>query len=161
MKNTFFIIALILPVVFTFADTDIDSNREKPSIQVVRLNDDHLKIDGLLDEPVWHSAPTGTNFISRSPLDGVEPSFNTTFKILYDNEYLYVGIRAYDNEPDQIIGNLTRKDEYTISDWLYVSIDSFNDNRTAFEFGLNAAGVQHDLVRSDDVESDDTWDGVW
>ncbi|MFC1784383.1 DUF5916 domain-containing protein [Candidatus Neomarinimicrobiota bacterium] len=120
-----------------------------------------MKIDGLLDEPVWHSAPTGTNFISRSPMDGVEPSFNTTFKILYDNENLYVGIRAYDNEPDQIIGNLTRKDEYTISDWLYVSIDSFNDNRTAFEFGLNAAGVQHDLVRSDDVESDDTWDGVW
>ena len=161
MKNTFLIMTLIIPLVFTIADRDINSNREKPTIQVVRVADENLKIDGMLDELVWNSAQTGANFISRSPLDGAEPSFNTTFKVLYDNEYLYVGIRAYDDEPNQIIGNLTRKDEYTTSDWLYVSIDSFNDNRTAFEFGLNAAGVQHDLTRSDDVESDDTWDGVW
>ena len=161
MKNTFLIMTLIIPLVFTIADRDINSNREKPTIQVVRVADENLKIDGMLDELVWNSAQTGANFISRSPLDGAEPSFNTTFKVLYDNEYLYVGIRAYDDEPNQIIGNLTRKDEYTTSDWLYVSIDSFNDNRTAFEFGLNAAGVQHDLTRSDDVESDDTWDSVW
>jgi hypothetical protein len=161
MKNSLYTVALILPIAFTFANKDIETTRAKPSIRVVQLNADRLKIDGLLDEPIWKSAPTGKDFISRSPVDGAEPSFNTTFKILHDEEYLYVGIRAYDDQPNQIIGNLTRKDEYTTSDWLYVSIDSFNDNRTAFEFGLNAAGVQHDLARSDDVESDDIWDGVW
>lgn len=161
MRNAFILLSLIIPVVLTSAERDIDLNQEKPSIQIVQINDKDLQIDGMLNDLVWHSAPTGTNFISRSPLDGAEPSFSTIFKILYDNEYLYVGIRAYDDKPDQIIGNLTRRDEYTISDWLYVSIDSFNDNRTAFEFGLNAAGVQHDLVRSDDVESDDSWDSVW
>jgi hypothetical protein len=44
---------------------------------------------------------------------------------------------------------------------MYVSIDSYNDNRTAFEFGLNAAGVKHDVRRYDDNNMEEEWDAVW
>ncbi|MBC8402918.1 MAG: hypothetical protein H8E14_15640 [Candidatus Marinimicrobia bacterium] len=44
---------------------------------------------------------------------------------------------------------------------MYVSIDSYNDNRTAFEFGLNAAGVKHDIRRYDDNNMDENWDAIW
>ncbi|HAE86887.1 TPA: hypothetical protein DCG86_02560, partial [Candidatus Marinimicrobia bacterium] len=37
----------------------------------------------------------------------------------------------------------------------------YNDNRTAFEFGINAAGVLHDIRRFDDDNADWDWDAVW
>jgi hypothetical protein len=56
---------------------------------------------------------------------------------------------------------LTRRDGHSPSDWLYVSLDSYDDNRTAFEFSLNAAGVKQDLRRFDDDNMDWDWDAVW
>jgi len=126
-----------------------------------KIPSQQITLDGELSESVWAKAVLADNFTQRQPEDGTDPSQETYFKVLYDNEYIYVGIRAYDTDPDKVQGILTRRDEYTPSDWLYVSFDSFDDNRTAFEFGMNPAGVQHDLRRFDDGNADYEWDAVW
>jgi hypothetical protein len=123
--------------------------------------DKTIKIDGHLDEPDWLAAEKYSHFIQRDPVDGAEPSLITEFSVLYDDDNLYVGIRAFDPEPEKIVGILSRRDEYTPSDWLYISIDSYNDKRTAFEFGINPKGVKHDLRRYDDSNADWDWDAVW
>ena len=120
-----------------------------------------IDVDGKLDEPAWHTADWQGDFIQRTPNDGTPGTYPTEFSVLYDNEYLYIGARAYDPNPDKISAILSRRDDYTESDWMYVSIDSYNDNRTAFEFGLNAAGVKHDVRRFDDGNADFEWDAVW
>ncbi len=129
--------------------------------EAVRVNPQSITIDGKLDDPGWRTATAYDSFTQRDPRDGTEPTYPTSFRIAYDGEYLYVAVNAIDAEPDKIKAILTRRDEYTESDWVYVSLDSYNDNRTAFEFGLNAAGVRHDLRRYDDTSADFDWDAVW
>ncbi|MEJ2050274.1 MAG: carbohydrate binding family 9 domain-containing protein, partial [Calditrichota bacterium] len=137
-----------------------DSRRNRTA-EATRVTNNAISIDGKLDEVVWMQAQAYDHFTDRDPVDGAEPSYPTVFRVAYDDQNLYVGIRAFDSEPAKIKRFLTRRDEYTHSDWLYVSIDSYNDNRTAFEFGLNAAGVKHDLRRYDDENADYDWDAVW
>lgn len=134
---------------------------EPREICAKNLKGSHIILDGKLSEAVWSQAEKSGNFTQRNPNDGRTATLKTEFSILYDDNYLYAGIRAWDDEPEKITGILTRRDEYTSSDWLYVSIDSYNDNRTAFEFGLNAAGVKHDLRRYNDDNADEDWDAVW
>lgn len=127
-----------------------------------RLGNASVKIDGRLEEPIWETALWYSEFHQRTPGNGTPATFQTEFAVFYTSEYLIIGARAYDPEPDKIRSILSRKDDYTESDWLYVSIDSYNDNRTAFEFGINAAGVHHDLRRYNDEEGfDENFDAIW
>ncbi|TPV94492.1 MAG: carbohydrate binding family 9 domain-containing protein [Myxococcales bacterium FL481] len=120
-----------------------------------------IRVDGRLDEPDWARAPASTGFWQREPDEGEAPDHQTEFRVLFDEEALYIGVRAHDDEPTAIRALLTRRDQSSSSDWIYVGIDSYADRRTAFVFGLNAAGVQHDMVLFDDTNSDDSWNAVW
>ena len=135
--------------------------RRNRQIRAEHVPGHHIELDGQLTESIWQKAEKGGAFTQRDPEDGAEASHPTRFAVAYDDAYLYVGAWAFDTDPDEIVAILTRRDEYTPSDWIYVSIDSYNDNRTAFEFGLNAAGVKHDLRRYDDTNADWDWDAVW
>ncbi|MFQ5823957.1 MAG: DUF5916 domain-containing protein [bacterium] len=118
-------------------------------------------IDGRLDDSVWQKAEWGSDFIQREPDDGADPSQKTAFKVLYDENNLYVGIRAYDTEPDKIVRRVTRRDEFD-GDWLEINIDSYFDHRTAFSFTINAAGVKGDEAISNDGDNwDSNWNPVW
>ena len=153
---------LIAPVIAQSRTNPADlSTLKDKEIEAFRAEQSEISIDGKLNESVWMLATEGNHFTQRDPSDGDTPTYPTSFRVVYDQENLYVGIRACDEEPGKIKNILTRRDEYTSSDWLYVSIDSYNDNRTAFEFGLNAAGVKHDLRRFDDQNADWDWDAVW
>ncbi|MDZ7290307.1 MAG: carbohydrate binding family 9 domain-containing protein [candidate division KSB1 bacterium] len=118
-------------------------------------------IDGRLDDPVWEKVEWATGFTQREPDDGAAPTFQTAFKILYDEKNLYIGIRAYDNEPDKIVRRVTRRDGFD-GDWLEINIDSYFDHRTGFSFTINAAGVKGDEAISNDGENwDSNWNPVW
>jgi hypothetical protein len=120
-----------------------------------------IAVDGVLSEQAWSEAKPQAEFWQLVPNEGAPPTTSTEFRVLYDDTAIYVGVRAFDNQPDTIRGQLTRRDEDSSSDWITVSIDSYGDNRTAFAFSLNAAGVQHDMLLFDDVKDDASWNAVW
>lgn len=118
-------------------------------------------IDGLIDEPVWSIVQWEDDFTQRQPHEGEPPSQQTMFRILYDDEHLYVAIHALDQEPEKIEKRLDRRDNME-GDWVSVEIDSYFDHLTAFEFAVNASGVKYDaLISSDGDNNDETWDPVW
>lgn len=59
-------------------------------------------IDGDLSDPAWSQAAVITEFHQVEPIAGATPSQPTRAYIMYDSKNLYVGIYAYDSEPDQI-----------------------------------------------------------
>lgn len=126
-----------------------------------RLEHDKPKIDGRLDDAAWKTTGWGSGFIQKTPSEGDKPTFDTTFKILYDKKHLYVGIRALDNEPAKIERRMTRRDEKE-GDWVEITLDSYGDNRTGFSFSVNASGVKKDeLVSGDGDNRDASWDPIW
>ena len=134
---------------------------QTPTMVAVRTHGG-IHIDGRLDEPDWQHASADSSFTQSFPNPGAVPRQRTVVRVLYDNEALYVGIRAFDSHPDSIAAPLARRDSYGIySDWLYFAIDSYHDRRTAFGFAVNPRGVQKDETLSNDNTEDLNWDGVW
>jgi hypothetical protein len=118
-------------------------------------------IDGRADDPVWQTARAVTDFLEFDPNEGKAPRFATEARVAYDDRNLYVFVRAYDPEPEQIKRLLARRDAYTPTDDIWIMVDSYHDRRSGYEFGVNPAGVKRDNSISNDGNEDDAWDGVW
>ncbi|MEQ8524488.1 DUF5916 domain-containing protein [Gracilimonas sp.] len=135
---------------------------ENPAMHAVRIDgENEIVLDGLLSESIWRNVPIATQFTQRAPDDGSAASEKTEIQLIYTDDYLYVGIMAYDSAPDSIKAPLFRRDGDEASDWVYVLFDSYNDKRTAFTFGINPRGVQKDILLYDDTDEDQLWDAVW
>jgi hypothetical protein len=118
------------------------------------------KIDGELDDAAWASAPVQDGFTQKFPNERSAPTGKTSFRVVYDDDALYVGIAC--EQPDApIIARLTRRDRFIESDRVSVSIDTRGDGRSAFELTVNAAGVLSDALRFDDTKIDSDWDETW
>ncbi len=119
-------------------------------------------IDGQADDLIWQAAATGEGFTQNEPVNGAAATESCQFKIAYDAENLYVLIRNHDRHADKILSRLTRRDGDEETDEAGIIIDSYYDRRTAFAFGVTAAGVRNDLIFSNDGENEDkSWDPVW
>jgi hypothetical protein len=122
---------------------------------------DAVKLDGDLTESVWERVTPIRGFLQRDPKEGGAPTFETEIRVLYDRNYLYIGVWAFDGDHRKIVGIRTRRDGDSPSDWIRVMIDSYHDHRTAYEFAVNPAGVKQDRYWFADSNSDTSWDAVW
>ncbi len=122
-----------------------------------------IALDGSLDDPAWRGAPVATNFIQNDPLEGQAATYDTEVRVLYDEEAVYFGVWAKDDEPGAIIVNDLKKDFNTGgSDGFSVIIDTFADERNGYEFAVNPAGAKWDAqISNEGRESNVSWDGIW
>lgn len=119
------------------------------------------KIDGLLDSDIWNQVEWSGDFVQNTPNDGDAPSQKTAFKILYDDNNLYVFIKAYDTEPDKISRLMARRDNFP-GDMVEINIDSDLDKQTAFSFSASASGVIGDEAISQNGSNwDSSWNPIW
>ena len=131
--------------------------------QAVFVSGANIHVDGLDDEPAWKNIPECGDFVQQKPYQQKPPTCETGFRILYDEEFLYFFIRAYDDQPQEIVRRLARRDDIT-GDWVGFMLDSYNDGLTSFFFAVNAAGVKMDGLQSDNSGNGDpdfTWDAIW
>ena len=118
-------------------------------------------VDGILSEAVWEAVEWTTDYVENRPDEGTPPSYQTKFKILYDDKNLYIGVRCLDGEPNKIIKRLSRRDGFE-GDWIEFNIDSYFDKRTAFSFTITAAGVKGDeLISNNGNNWDSSWNPIW
>lgn len=79
-------------------------------------------IDGVLDDEVWQQTPACGGFVQNEPIEGDPVSAETIFRIAYDEEALYVGIRCFDSDPDGLVARLTRRDGEAEADRVSLSL---------------------------------------
>jgi hypothetical protein len=134
---------------------------EKKICYTHRLESDVPVIDGKSDDPAWQKLEWEKGFVQHEPYEGNDPSQETGFKILYDDDNIYIAFKAYDTNPDSIDNRITRKDN-SDGDIVAIQLDSYFDQRTAFTFMVSASGVKTDGIFSNDGENEDyTWDPIW
>lgn len=118
-------------------------------------------IDGLEKDDSWNLVDWSGNFIQTHPAENKPPSQQTAFKILYDDNNIYVFIRAFDNEPDKISRIMSRRDNFS-GDIVWIDIDSYFDKQTDFLFAASASGAKSDAAISQDGQNEDeSWNPVW
>ena len=122
-----------------------------------------IDIDGRLNEAAWSRAQVQGNFIQREPDLGRPASQKTEFRILYDDRNLYIGIWAFDTEPDRIIASEMKRDSLLRkSDQIKINLDTFHDKRNGFYFSTNPLGALKDANETENgrvINYD--WNAVW
>ena len=154
-KQNFYLYVLILSSYILYSQSS-----NKKTTQALRVNN-HISIDGKLNEKEWDNALPAKDFIMFYPDNGKEenPDKKTEVKILYDDEAIYVGAIMYDN-PENILKEIKLRDQFGTSDHFGVFFNGFNDNQLEYRFFISAAGVQLDAIATSAGE-DYTWDAIW
>jgi hypothetical protein len=142
-----------------YQEPDQYTSEGKRIYETVRLKAEPPRIDGNLNDPCWEEGIWSGNYRQYMPAENEDPSQKTHLKILYDEENIYVAIRAFDRETEKIDRQLGRRDEFR-GDIVGVCFDSYFDHRTGFEFDLTASGSKIDLILLNDGW-DTNWDAVW
>ncbi len=119
-------------------------------------------IDGDLDDELWSTALSVPIAYEVNPGENVCTEVRTEALLAYDDSHLYVAFRAHDPEPGRVRARLSDRDRAFQDDFVGVVLDTFNDERRAFEFFVNPLGVQMDLVQDDVAGNEDSsWDAIW
>jgi hypothetical protein len=121
-------------------------------------------IDGVLDEPFWATIDPVTGFVQREPVDGGVPTEATEVRIAFDGNALYFGLLMRDSDPTAIRRSiLQREGRIDQDDRVIIALDTYDDDRNAYIFELNALGTQGDALISDEsMTLDDwNWEGVY
>ena len=119
-------------------------------------------IDGVLDEPVWREAVLLEELIQTLPDEGDPPTERTEIRLLFDRDFLYLGIRMYDSDPGALIAKqMVHDEDMTSDDRINLSFDTFNDHRNAFFFQINPAGTRSDALIENNKTFRRDWNGIW
>jgi len=108
---------------------------------------DSIVVDGRLDEKSWKEARALSPLVDiRGSEEGPAPVKNTTIKMLWDDEYLYVGAVL---EEDNIVAHLTQRDTiiYKENDF-EIFLDPGGKGEGYFEIETSARGTVMDLMMS-------------
>ena len=103
---TFPLVILLAIALFPFR---IFAQSETRTVTVTQVTD-RLTVDGVLDEAIWKEAPKIGELVQRQPDTGQAPTERTEATLLYDANNLYIGVVAYDSEPDKVIGTVMERD---------------------------------------------------
>ena len=139
-------------------ELDINDKIILPKHYIVNKINDQIKIDGKDDELAWSNAIYTDDFID---IEGDKiPRQKTNVKMLWDDKFLYVFAKLYENH---IWGDITKRDEV-----IYYNNDFevfINPNDDVFSYGeieINALGTEWDLFLNRPYrlkgKADSSWD---
>ena len=143
------------------ADAKLPAYEPGKSVRAV-FTDVAPVIDGVLDEAEWQRAGRIDELRQRDPVQGADPAEPTRVMILFDHDFLYIGVRAYDRHPDQIAATKLRRDsDMQTEDSIFVLLDTFWDHRNAYFFQVSAIGMKRDALIEDNRRFLGDWNGIW
>ncbi|MCH2134059.1 MAG: carbohydrate-binding family 9-like protein [Phycisphaerales bacterium] len=135
------------------------SPADLPQVYVAGRASSPPVIDGRLDEGDWQAAPWTIAFRDIEGDAKPDPRFLTRAKMLWDDEYFYVGADMI--EP-HVWGTLTKRDSIIYNDNDFeVFIDPDGDNHDYYELEVNALNTQFDLMLTKPYRCGGTYDIGW
>ncbi len=122
-----------------------------------------IQLDGFVRDKAWLHSREFSQFMQIEPTPGEKPSEETRVRILYDDDYLYVAVTAYDREPQKIMASqLEREGDIGSDDAIELIIDSYNGGTNAVAFKTNPLGARQDFEITDgNRRVNRAWDTFW
>ena len=161
---------LLFSVTFLLASSpfpssgQVSGNRVDPRPSVgVGLLQGEIRIDGILSEDSWATAPMVDGLTMIEPIEGGVLTAETSFRVIAGPGHLIIGIEAWDPDPDGIVSTSKARDpKLEAEDYVKIVLDPFLDGRTGYIFALNPGGARYDALVARRGEGEDPqWDAVW
>ena len=135
----------------------------RTTVRAIRLAEG-IRLDGVLDEPVYETVPPITGFIQQVPDIGAPATERTEAWILFDDTNVYVSARVWDSAPEsQWVANEMRRDTSQLrqNDTFTAFFDTFYDRRNGFNFYTNPLGARADQQFTNEGNPNSDWNPVW
>ncbi len=142
---------------------DAATTEKEKKITALRI-ENAIVLDGVLDEPAWQLAEVISDFTQYNPDTGAPPTEPTEVRLLYNDEFLYLGVYCFDSAGVEgiVVTDLRRDFTSSQSDSFNIALDTFNDDRNSFGFVFNARGAKFDFQATNDGgKRNSSWDGIW
>ena len=133
----------------------------EPAVVTAAFITQPIRVDGVLDEAEWGRAVPATDFWQNFPEDSVRAKYQTEIRFLFDEQTLYVGVRAETPGDDYVVTSLKRDFQGSTSDNITLLFDTFHDGTNAYAFGLSPYGVQRDILVSRSGAVFEGFNGTW
>ena len=162
------IVAPELPFAFdgppppSLPETMIRDDEGKTTVRAVRVPA-ALRIDGLLDEALYRTVTPISDFIQSEPTAGLPATEKTEVWISFDNEFVYVSMRASESQPDRMVVSEMRRDNGQVqqNENFAFALDTFYDRRNSFNFILNPIGGRQDGQNNNETSYNGDWNPIW
>ena len=123
-----------------------------------------LRVDGVLDEPLYSEVPPISDFIQMEPNAGAAATQRTEAWIAFDNDHVYVSFKNWDTQMETLVATEMRRDSTATwqgNDIVSFIFDTFYDRRNSITFTINPLGGRSDgqLINERQYSSD--WNPVW
>ncbi|WP_280745990.1 MULTISPECIES: DUF5916 domain-containing protein [unclassified Parabacteroides] len=134
----------------------------KRAYQITKITEKQPVIDGKLDDACWQTQGEWSDvFVQNSPHERTPSTSPTRMKVLYDDKSIYIAVYCKEDEPDKIIRFIGNRDDNSLGDLVSVAFDTYHDYRAAPEFNINAGGNKSDLIVTDKLDINSSWNAVW
>ncbi|MEL7421519.1 MAG: DUF5916 domain-containing protein, partial [Bacteroidota bacterium] len=162
MKQILTWVLILFTLGQSLAQITFEPPEEPANIQAIRTSKP-ISIDGELNEESWLRSSIVTAFVQKDPEQGAAASMPTEARILFDEEYLYVGAicKTTNGRADIRTQNMQRDFNYFQNDLFGIAIDGFLDKRNAMVFQTNPHGTQREILVMDDQIFNREWSGLW
>jgi len=150
---------LLISLIFLYSEISFAQDDPYRPLRIT----DAITLDGKLDEAAWQQAPVMKDFMQTDPNPGDTATEKTEARILYNDEFLYVGIRCFDDHPSRII-RLRYERDYNLGDddGTGFILDTYHDKNTAVCFCSNTLNARWDCqVLSDGSDNNDSYNTFW
>ena len=124
------------------------------AIDIPKVPQAEIVIDGRIDESDWDGAALISGFVSYRPSPDKPPRADTQVRILSDDQTLYVSFVAHDPEPEAVRAGMGRRDTRRDDDYVGMVLDPLGTGERGAVFIVNPLGIQMDgtHVRGRDKE---------
>ncbi|MGH8147195.1 MAG: DUF5916 domain-containing protein, partial [Rhodanobacteraceae bacterium] len=131
-----------------------------PRVEVTRVHDGSITLDGRLDEVAWLQAKP-IRLTQQDPHPGVATPYRTTVRVLADARHLYFGITNIDPDPSAIVVHTLQRDHSQDNDdHDTIVLDTFGAHHLGYFFQVSAGGARNDGLDVNDT-TDNNWNGIW
>lgn len=167
-NNAAVLLFILLPIGLSSAALSQEethpSEQQTDEFMLQRVNGP-VTLDGLSNEDAWK----GINplpMVMQIPTTGDPPSERTVALIAFDDDYIYLAGRLYDQEPSKILATSKQRDYLEgNTDWFGLIIDTFNDNENGMGFFTTPTGLRLDTLIFNDAEGllplNKSWNTFW
>ncbi len=137
----------LLVILFCFVNFFTQAQEKYIPLRITK----DITLDGQLKEGAWQQTPVVSAFMQDDPVPGNAPSELTECRFLYNDMYLYLGVKVFDSEPSKIIANSMERDfEIGRDDGVALILDTYHDKRTGLLFVGTPLGARYDEEINED-----------
>ncbi|MBV9216675.1 MAG: hypothetical protein JO053_10905 [Acidobacteria bacterium] len=160
MRSPALSLALLACTLPLFAATDGDLVKTVREPVIVPKFSASPAIDGKVEAEEWKQAGILRDLIQTDPGDHVPASQRTEVLLGYDEHFLYVAFKCWD-EKDKIRSSVVQRDRLGNDDNVGFWLDTYDDQRRAYAFAFNPLGIQQDGVQTEGQGTDYNVDVVF